>query len=316
MSKINIKLMSDSAYATLRKNINTYEEKFRKYPKDYSWINSITNEAVFETKKYQVEDFELKIPSGPYDRDTDMANAITLYEHLNCLPEYIVTEPRFWLWVMFEKGYEASLASMEKHNATAFSHQWLFVDGVRRGLFFGILSRLYLRTELTYAPENAEDPYYLTRYVMENPLRFREISWRAISNYRFVVKAMLKAERRLNNELSFEERGAYFTDLAKEVCKLGSIKLIDAMSEEEIEDHIYRKYKQIVERALEKEKAEKYVAALEEMVKNTEQSIKKAAKMLTELGDYADSKEMLAKCEKLSKQFKKGLFSSLLKPRK
>ena len=50
---------------------------------------------------------------------------------------------------------------------------------------------------------------------MKNPLRFRELSWRTISNYRFVVKSILKAEIRVNNELNFEEKGDYFKILAK-----------------------------------------------------------------------------------------------------
>ena len=123
---------------------------------------------------------------------------------------------------------------------------------------------------MTYAPENQEDPYYLSRYVMKNPLRFRELSWRTISNYRFVVKSILKAEIRVNNELNFEEKGAYFKILAKEISKLGSIKLIDAMSEQDIEDHIYEKYLQIVFDAIIKDKTDKLNKAIDLASENNE----------------------------------------------
>lgn len=312
MNKINIKMMSPVTFETLKKNIEKYEQKFKDNPSDPSWINSINSEAAFETKKFQVDDFELKVPNGPYDRETDLENAITLYEHLNTLPGYVLSEPRFWLWVMFEKGYEASLKGMEKVNATAFKHQWLFTDGLRRGLFFGLLSRLYFRVELTYAPENKDDPYYLTRYIMENPNRFREISWRTISNYRFVVKAMVKAEMTVNKELDVSEKGYYYTELAKEICKLGSIKLIDAMEEDEIEKYVYSKYKRIVESAIEADNIDKYNDAIDQMSLDTDDGYKKAITILTGLNGFMDSKELIDQCnEKLRKNNKKGLFSSL-----
>lgn len=315
MSKINIKLMSDAAYATLTKNIDTYTQNFIEHPDDGSWIKDIVSpEKTFETKKYQIDDFELDLPKKPNDREADIKNAITLYEHLNILPGYILAEPKFWLWLMFEKGYKTSLLNMEKINATSFKHQWLFNDGLRRGLFFGILSRLYYRVELTYAPENTEDPYYLTRFVMENPNRFREISWRTISNYKFVVKAMLKAEIRANHDIVFEEKGAYFSKLAKEICKLGSIKLIDVMDEKELEDYIYNKYIKIITADLERIKIEKYNDAIDLMNSNDSKKIKRAIKIFEDLHNFMDSEEMVKTCnEELEESIpkKKKLFSFL-----
>ena len=293
MSKINIKLMSEEAYATLKKNIDNYVNQFQNSPEDSSWIDSIIADKVFEIKKYQIEDFELKVPENYKDKNVDLENGIILFEHLNTLPGYILSEPRFWLWIMFEKGYETALKGMEKNDAQAFKHQWLFTDGLRRGLFFNVLSRLYYRVELTYAPENKEDPYYLSRCVMENPLRFRELTWRTISNYRFVVKAMLKAEIRVNNELHFEEKGDYFKILAKEISKLGSIKLIDAMEESEIEDCIYEKYLKIVSDAIEKDKTDKLNKAIDLANENDEKSLNKAIEILNELGDFMNSQELL-----------------------
>lgn len=312
MDRINIKLMTEAALETLRQNIEYYTESFNKNPTNSSWIESIVPENVFETKKYQIEDFELKVPTDFQDRKTDLENAIILYEHLHVLPGYVLSEPRFWMWVMFEKGYEASLKSMEKIDSTSFKHQWLFVDGMRRGLFFGVLSRLYFRVDLTVDPTNAEDPYYLTKYVMENPSRFREISWRTISNQKFVVKAMLKAEMRVNKELEFEEKGDYFSRLAKEICKLGSIKLIDAMDEKDVEDLIYERYYKIVSSDLERIKLEKYNKAIDYLGSNENKTIMKALEIFTELQDFMESKRMLEECEeKLKVQKKGGLFGFL-----
>lgn len=118
MSKINVKLMSEETYATLKRNIDSYVKNFKDNDSDGSWINDIISEKAFEIKKFQIEDFVLETPEGPYDRKTDLKNAITLYEHLNVLPGYILSEPRFWLWLMFEKGYEAALSGMEKIDST------------------------------------------------------------------------------------------------------------------------------------------------------------------------------------------------------
>lgn len=315
MSKINVKLMTKETYATLKKNIDSYEHYFQENPDNGEWINTISSDPAFETKKFMIEDFELKVPNVANDKVVDLENAITLYEHLKELPRYILSEPRFWLWIMFEKCYETSLKSMENIDKTSFKHQWLFGDGLRRGLFLGILSRLYYRAELTYDSDNKEDPYYLTRYVMESPSRFREITWRTISNQKFVVKAMLKAEIRVNNEIDFDESSKLFTALAKEICKLGSIKLIDAMDEKELENYIYRRYKKLVDHEIESQKTGKYNKAIDLSSVDDVKSIKKAKALFEELNGYMDSQNMISYCENRIKELskKKRLLSYILK---
>lgn len=315
MSKINVKLMTEGTYATLKKNVDSYEHYFHENPDNGEWINTITSEPVFETKKFMIDDFELKVPNVANDKVIDLENAITLYENLKELPGYILSEPRFWLWIMFEKFYKTSLKSMETIDKTSLKHQWLFVDGLRRGLFFGILSRLYYRVELTYDSDSKEDPYYLTRYVMESPSRFREITWRTISNQKFVVKAMLKAEIRVNSEIDFDESSKLFSALAKEICKLGSIKLIDAMDEKELEDYIYLRYKKLVEDEIESQKINKYNKAIDLSSVDDVNNLKKAKGIFEGLNGYMDSQNMISYCENRIKELskKKGLLSYILK---
>lgn len=307
--------MTEGTYATLKKNIESYEHYFQENPGDGEWINTITSEPAFETKKFMIEDFELKVPNVANDKAIDLENAIILYEHLKELPGYILSEPRFWLWIMFEKCYEASLKSMKNISATSFKHQWLFFDGLRRGLFFGVLSRLYYRVELTYDSVNKADPYYLTKYVMENPYRFREITWRTISNQKFVVKAMLKAEIRVNDEIDFDESPKLFTALAKEICKLGSIKLIDAMDEKELEDYIYLRYKKLVEDEIESQKIAQYNKAIDLYSVDDVKELKKAKALFEKLNGYMDSQNMISYCDDKIKELskKKGLLSYILK---
>lgn len=58
-------------------------------------INTISSDPAFETKKFVIEDIELKVPKVANDKVVNLENAITLYEHLKELPRYILSEPRF-----------------------------------------------------------------------------------------------------------------------------------------------------------------------------------------------------------------------------
>lgn len=312
MSKINIKFIAEDTLETLKSNIEVYFKKFIDNPKDPKWINELTQEKTFIEMKYQIEDFQLTIPSSPDDRKTDIENSIILYEHLKVLPKYVLADERFWLWLMFEKTYEVALSLMIKKDSTAFKHQWLFVDGKRRGLFFGIISRCYYRVALT-VDESLEDSYELSKFAIENPLRFREISWRSISNHKHVVRGMLRAEKQIYEKYGIEESSSFFTDLAKDISKLGSIKLIDAMSEEDIRNYVYERYSnKIKELEFEKKVIENNKAKnlIEEDTSLKSIEAKELSVQLKDFDDSSDLKEKsIARIEELDKKSKKGLFS-------
>lgn len=247
MSKINIKYMTDEAIATLKNNIGTVTNNLIKNPNDNSWLYDLINGEVYVTKKYEIEDLVLKVPKDSKDRDTDIYNSILLYERLNSLPLYVLTDERFWSWINFEKGYSVALKYMPINEGNSvFKDHWLFTQGNRRGLFFGVLSRCYFRVALT-KDESLPDPYELTKFVIEKPERFRNLSWRSFSSEKKIVLGTLKAEKQVLEEMKMEERTEYFTELAKDISQLGSVMLLDAMSEKDIEDFIYKKYKAMVE---------------------------------------------------------------------
>ena len=247
MSKINIKYMSDEAIATLRNSINTVTKNLKNNPNDNNWLKDLVKDNLYVTKKYEIEDFVLKVPKDNKDRETDIHNSILLYEHLNTLPLYVLTDERFWSWINFEKGYSVALKYMPiSEGKSVFKDHWLFTQGKRRGLFFGVLSRCYFRVALT-KDDTLDDPYELTKFVIEKPERFRNLSWRAFSSEKMIVLGTLKAEKRVLEELKMEEKTEYFTELAKDLSQLGSVKLLDAMSEKDIEEFIYKKYKAMVE---------------------------------------------------------------------
>ena len=123
-------------------------------------------------------------------------------------------------------------------------------QGKRRGLFFGVLSRCYFRVALS-VDETLADPYELTKFVIENPLRFRELTWRSFSSEKMIVLGTLKAEKRVMAEYpQMEENAKNFAEIAKLLSKLGSVMLLDCMTEKDIEEYVYKKYKAMVEEDL------------------------------------------------------------------
>lgn len=253
MSKINIKFITDEALETLKANTDTVTEKLIENPNSSDWLESFLPGNFYVIKKYEIEEFVLQRPKGDKDWETDFSNSICLYEHLNHLPLYILTDERFWCWVNFQIGYEVALKYMPvKKGSSVFKDHWLFTQGTRRGLFFGVLSRCFFRVALS-VDETHADPYKWTKFVIENPLRFRELTWRSFSSEKMIVLGVLKAEKRVLDEYPrLEENTKYYSEIAKMLSKLGSVMLLDCMTEKDIEEYIYKKYKDMVEEDLAK----------------------------------------------------------------
>ena len=242
MSKMQIKYVSDDALAYLRANIDFVTRKLVENPESSDWLKQCIEGEVFVAKKYEIERFSLSIPKDSKDRETDFANSIILYEHLNHLPRYVLTDERFWIWINFELGYEVALKYMPVTlGSSVFKDHWLFTQGKRRGLFFGVLSRCYFRVSLT-VDETLKDRYELTRFVIANPERFRNLSWRTFSSEKAIVLGALKAEKRVVDEYDFEEKNDIYPELAHAISRAGSVRLLDCMTEKEIETLVFSRY--------------------------------------------------------------------------
>lgn len=245
MTEINIKYMSDEAIETLKANIEKINLKFADNPNNCNWLEEFINDKVFVEKKFKINDFELEIPSGNYDKSIDIKNSIILYESLKDLPRYVLTDEQFWAWINFEKGYEVALKIMPIQKSV-FKDHWLFTQGKRRGIFFGVLSRSFFRVALT-VDESLEDKYELTKFIVEKPERFRHLTWRTFSSEKKIVLGALKAEYKIYKEYGDIEKTKYFSEIAKYISQLGSVMLLDVMSENDIEEYVYVKYKELLE---------------------------------------------------------------------
>jgi len=237
MNEIHIRFMSDEMLEFIRTNQNLVSQQMRENPTDSSWLSAVMSRdknQIFIEKRFVIPDFQLRLSSSNHYDEVDMSNATTLFESLHKLPRYILTDERFWAWINFDKCYSAALQAMPigSSNSTLNDH-YLFGAGNRRGLFFGVMSRCYFRVELSYDP-GAENPYELSSYVIEDPERVRNLTWRAYSNQKHIVIGALRAQKEIQDTMSVPLPKKVYGEIAKYISRLGSVMLLDAISQEDI----------------------------------------------------------------------------------
>ena len=218
MGKINIGYMTEAAYKELKENIETYKDYFIENPNDSSWVDSLAAGKAFQAKAYQIDDFVLEVPASATDIATITRNSILLYEKLKHLPRYILSNKYFWLWFMFKRCYSVALVMMEKKEVSSFNNQWLLGE------------------------DHNIDRYYLTKFTFESPSRFRELTWRTFSSEKHIVMGFMRAV--YDTVKSGKERSSCYDDLAKDVSRLGSVKILDVMTEDDIYHYVFDKYQE------------------------------------------------------------------------
>ncbi len=244
-NKINIKFMTDEAIETLKSNALTANNYLKECKNDSNWLKNIYSGELYEEKKQKINDFELMTSLDENYQEVDFKNSIILYEALNSLPLYILTDERFWAWINFEKGYKAAIQAMPIKSNSTFSDHWLFTQGSRRGIFFGVLSRCYFRVALT-VDDRLDDKYELTRFVIENPERFRNLTWRSSSSEKHIVLGVIKAEKDIYDKYGSRVKNSIYKDIAKEISLYASVRLIDVVSEQDIYGFVYNKMEQMI----------------------------------------------------------------------
>lgn len=258
MNKIHISFITDEALETLYKNSEEVTEFLKKEKENSKWLKLIYKGELFEEKKYKIN--EIQLATDDNYENVDFENSIKIYESLKELPRYILTDERFWCWFNFTIGYKAALQAMKINSKTTFEDHWLFKQGKRRGIFFNVLARCYFRVALS-VDESLEDPYELTRFVIENPERFRTLSWRANSSQKTIVLGALKAEKAILekyrdainiDKIKYNDgKGSIYSEITKQISLYGSVRLIDAASEKDIYDLVYQKMDEMVQKELE-----------------------------------------------------------------
>lgn len=239
MSKIHIKMLSEDALIYLKKNSEIVAKKVSEQSSN-EWIFKDFPQPMFVEKKFEIEDFHLEDNPESANKALDFNNSIKIFESLNTLPRYILSDERFWLWLHFDKFYSIVRNMIKINGKSTIENMWMHTQGVRRGLMFGVLSRCYFRVELSI-DESAEDKYLLTKWVIDNPLRFRELTWRSFSSEVHLVRGALKGEKRAVDEKPEFEKNKYYLEIAKYIHAIGSVRLLDVISEEDISNMVYEK---------------------------------------------------------------------------
>lgn len=235
--KINICYLTDDALETFKSNIETIHFIINNSPSNNRELIDFLPVNPFVKRKYTIEDFQLKTAESGNYKEVDYQNSITLYESLKHLPRRILTDERFWLWLNI-KYYEVSIQAMKIKSSTTLRDHWTFYQGTRRGVFFGVLSRSFFRVDLSVDP-TLEDKYELTKYVIENPERFRTLSWRSYSSNKSIVLGALKAQKKFEEAYPGRIKREYYNLVSKRISRYGSVKLLDSLTEEEVFNIVY-----------------------------------------------------------------------------
>lgn len=239
MSTINIKMLTESNLSHFKKNLDRVTELIKANVTN-DWIYREFASPVFTTKTISIEDFNLHENKDSLDKAVDLDNSVKLYEHLKDVPRYILTDEKFWLWLYLEKFYNVSRTIMSIKSSTTVGDHWTYRKGKRRGIMFGILSRCYFRVELT-VDNTLKDKYELTRWVIENPERFRNLTWRSMSSQASIVKAVIRGEHDAIVNGKLVENNDVYPKIGKYVSEIGSVRLLDIISCDDLSKMVYNK---------------------------------------------------------------------------
>lgn len=235
MKKINIKYMNDAVLETIKNNPSKYADIMSENVDSNQWILEEFKQPFIE-KKLTIPDFEFQANSKLESKELAYVNSVLIHKSLKNLPSYVLSDERFWAWINFDKGYILSqmLIPINKKPSRLKNHYFFGSGSIRRGMFFGVISRLYYRAHLTY-DMNAADKYELTKYVNDNPQSFRNLTWRTYSNDSELVRRVLRIQYKL--ELIYKQKmtSHVYEDIAKYISSLGSMTYIELLSEKDLE---------------------------------------------------------------------------------
>ena len=247
MKKINIKYMNDDVLETIKSNPNKYTQIIIDHSESKDWILQEFKQP-YTVKKITIPDFEFKIDKNMENKELSFVNSVILHQSLKDLPPYIFSDERFWAWINFDKGYYLCNHLMPlKMDSSRLKNHYFFGSGsIRRGMFFGVISRLFFRALLTYDPTNA-DPYELTKYVNDNPQRFRNLSWRTYSNNAELVRKILKIQYKLEFLYKDKINNKIYEEIAKYLSQIGSLTYVELLNEQDLESMITKKVLKIID---------------------------------------------------------------------
>lgn len=246
--KYQLLLMKQECIDALKSNASSVREDIKNNPTNVEWIKKYYSGEPFEKSKFYVNDFDFEIPEK-IGSSCAVDNAIMLYETLhNVVPKAVLADERLWCGIIFTKGYQYAQMDMSIDEKNAIVDHWFmnYKYGTRRALFFHIIARLYFRCEYSL-DEERDDQYELLRfgYLDDAMSIIRVAFWRSYSSNKEIPLGLLEGEKRLYEETGVKLSGAEIDYAIKYVSRLGSVRLIDTFTKEEIADKVYRELKRM-----------------------------------------------------------------------
>ena len=119
---INVQLMNDEIYI----NCQNYSEKIATQIKDHpdspDWMIGFGNGKPFDDTIFQIDDFDVFIPSSREDYESIIKTAISMHKSLKVLPGHILGDVRFWAWLSFTKMYKflTAIFTPTKENVVSY----------------------------------------------------------------------------------------------------------------------------------------------------------------------------------------------------
>ncbi len=253
---INIKYMTDSAYATLYSNPVTFSKLIQENEFSNKWLIDKIGKNCFEDRIYKIKDFNLKLSKTGKYLDVEFENAVTLYESLKALPRYVLFDERFWAWIIFSKCYRVSVQSMPLKFKKNFKNTWFISGNTKRNkISRNELARSYFWTEITVSEDGNYD---LTKFVFEKHDRIRNLFNDNKSKH--VIYNIVRAEKTFYDKYSADEEYKecfkkcesgiqnvnIYTYIRKYMSLYGSIRDLDLISGDDLFNVAYSELERVI----------------------------------------------------------------------
>lgn len=244
---INVQLLNDEVYINCQNYAKDIADKIKEHPDSSDWMIAFGNGNPFDDTDFQIEDFDVTIPFSRDDNKAITQTAISMHKALRDLPGHIVGDVRFWAWLTFTKMYKFLNAIFVPTEENVKSMVVPKAITTRRMTMLQIIGRYYFMCDLVYSSEK-DNPYYLADYLVKRIELYRNLVYRNISDIPTVAKSVIIAQKDYEDKHpGVSLTGDHSRLLMKEVSSLGSVRLIDAIPEDELLAMVKEKMKLVLE---------------------------------------------------------------------
>lgn len=240
-NKIKVYILKKEAFHSLNVAYKDVYKNILNNPKDTKWLKNIYNKELYEETEYYIDDFDVMTSGDNFIEK----NAINLYNSVSKLPNNILTDVKFWIWILFEKFYEYAQNLIPVEEGIV-KNLWLCQRSSRRTAMLHVIGREFFKVALSI-DESSNDKYRLTNYLVNSTAAIYEsLVYRNISDIKAVSYAYLDAQYRITKEMKIRITSSVAKKLMVEVSNVGSVKLIDVIDREELSDIIYDRLNEII----------------------------------------------------------------------